>query len=105
VKEALFEISSKKLGFTIVLDEDGGLLGIITDGDLRRLLERESDPLSLKAREIMTTNPKIVGPEDLAAKALQIMESHSITSLVVLDAHERVAGVLHMHDILKAGVA
>lgn len=105
MKEALFEITSKKLGFTTVLGNDGTLLGIITDGDLRRLMEKEGDFLSFEAGEIMVKNPKVIGPEALAAKALQIMESHAITSLVVLDEDEKVRGVLHMHDILRAGIA
>jgi arabinose-5-phosphate isomerase len=105
MKDALFEITSKKLGFTTVLGEGGSLLGIITDGDLRRLMEREKDPLSFEAGEVMIRNPKVVGQDALAAKALQIMESHAITSLVVLDEEEKVKGVLHMHDILRAGVA
>jgi arabinose-5-phosphate isomerase len=105
MREALFEITSKKLGFTTVLGDDGLLLGIITDGDLRRLMEREDDPLSFEAGEVMVRNPKVIGPEALAAKALQIMESHAITSLVVLDEDKMVKGVLHMHDILRAGIA
>lgn len=105
VKEALFEITSKKLGFTTVLDDDGSLLGIITDGDLRRLMEREGDPLSFEAGEVMIGSPKVIGPEALAAKALQIMEKHAITSLVVLDEDRTVTGVIHMHDILRAGIA
>lgn len=105
MKVALFEITSKKLGFTTVVDADDRLLGIITDGDLRRLLEKERDPLSLEAGNVMIPNPKTILPEALAAKALQVMESHSITSLVVVDEAGIVAGVLHMHDILKSGIA
>ncbi len=105
MKVALFEITSKKFGFTTVVEEDGRLLGVITDGDLRRLLEKESDPLSLMAGDIMTQDPKTITPDALAAKALQIMEEHAITSLVVVDDAGRVAGVLHMHDILKSGIA
>jgi arabinose-5-phosphate isomerase len=105
MREALFEITSKKLGFTTVIHDDGSLLGIITDGDLRRLMERESDPLSCMAGEVMIKNPKVVSPDALAAKALQIMEAHAITNLVVLDEENRIRGVLHMHDILKAGIA
>lgn len=105
MRDALFEITSKKLGFTTVLHDDGCLLGIITDGDLRRLLEREKDPLSCRAGEVMIKNPKVINPEALAAKALQVMETHSITNLVVLDVEGYVKGVLHMHDVLKAGIA
>jgi len=105
MKVALFEITSKKLGFTTVVDEEGRLLGVITDGDLRRLLEKEGDPLSLMAGEVMTRDPKTIPPEALAAKALQVMEEYAITSLVVVDGARRVTGVLHMHDILKSGIA
>ncbi|UCG39700.1 MAG: KpsF/GutQ family sugar-phosphate isomerase [bacterium] len=105
MKKVLLEITSKKLGFTTVTDGEGGLLGVITDGDLRRLMERETDPLALTAGEVMTGSPKAINPEALAARALQIMESHSITSLAVTGDGGRVVGVLHMHDILKAGVA
>lgn len=105
MREALFEITSKQLGFTTVQDSNGRLLGIITDGDLRRSLEKGSDPLSLTAGEVMTPSPKTINEDALAAKALQIMESNKITSLVIVDRDDRVAGVIHMHDILKAGIA
>lgn len=105
MKVALFEITSKKFGFTTVVEGDGRLLGVITDGDLRRLIEKEADPLSLMAGDVMTRNPKTIAPEALAAKALQVMEEHAITALVVVDGAQRVAGVLHMHDILKSGIA
>ena len=105
MREALFEITSKQLGFTTVQDSDDKLLGIITDGDLRRSLEKGSDPLSLTAGEVMTYSPKIINADALAAKALQLMESNKIMSLVIVDSEDRVAGVIHMHDILKAGIA
>jgi arabinose-5-phosphate isomerase len=105
MREALFEITSKQLGFTTVQDGDGMLLGIITDGDLRRSLEKGSDPLSLTAGEVMTRSPKVLNAEALAAKALQLMESNKITNLVIVGQGNRVVGVIHMHDILKAGIA
>jgi len=105
MREALFEITSKQLGFTTVQDEDNRLLGIITDGDLRRSLEKGSNPLSLTAGEVMTHSPKVLNAGALAAKALQLMESNAITNLVIVDSQDRVAGVIHMHDILKAGIA
>jgi arabinose-5-phosphate isomerase len=105
MREALFEITSKQLGFTTVQDGDGRLIGIITDGDLRRSLEKGSDTLAMKAGEIMTGSPKVINADALAAKALQLMESSKITSLVIVDGEERVTGVIHMHDILKAGIA
>ena len=105
MREALFEITSKQLGFTTVQDGDDRLLGIITDGDLRRSLEKVSDPLSLTAGEVMTHSPKVINADALAAKALQLMESNKIMNLVIVDSEDRVAGVIHMHDILKAGIA
>jgi len=105
MRVALFEITSKQLGFTTVQDGDGKLLGIVTDGDLRRSLEMGSDPLSLTAGEIMTPSPKVLNADAMAAKALQLMESNKITSLVIVGSEDRVAGVIHMHDILKAGIA
>lgn len=97
----LMEMTAKRLGVACVTNSDGRLRGIITDGDLRRLLERESDPLDRTANEIMTVNPKTITPDVLAAKALHIMESHSITSLAVLDNTQKLIGVIHIHDILK----
>ena len=105
VRDTLYEITSKKLGFTTVEDGQGRLVGIITDGDLRRLLEREEDPLVLSASDIMSTGPKVIDANALAARALQVMETHTITSLVIVDDAMRTAGVLHLHDILRAGVA
>ena len=105
MREALFEITSKQLGFTAVLDGDDRLLGIITDGDLRRSLENRSDPLSLTAGQVMTHSPKVIHADALAAKALQLMESNKIMSLVIVDSENRVVGVIHMHDMLKAGIA
>jgi arabinose-5-phosphate isomerase len=105
MKVALFEITSKQLGFTTVQDADGILLGVVTDGDLRRSLERDDDPLSLSVSVVMTVEPKTINPEALAARALQVMESYSITGLVVADEKGHVEGVIHLHDILRAGIA
>lgn len=105
MRVALFEITSKQLGFTTVQDGDGRLLGIITDGDLRRSLEMGSDPLSLTAGEVMTHSPKVIHADALAAKALQLMESNKITSLVIVDSEDHVEGAIHLHDILRAGIA
>jgi arabinose-5-phosphate isomerase len=104
LKDVIFEISSKKLGMTTVVDSRGKLLGVITDGDIRRLLESETAPMRLKAADVMTRKPKVVASGGLAAKAVQIMEQFSITVLVVVDGRRRVAGVVHLHDLLKAGV-
>ncbi len=105
MKDAILEISSKKLGITSVLDGQGRVSGIITDGDLRRWLEKgESDIFKVKAKEVMTRNPRTIEWDALAAKALSIMEQHSITSLVIVDSERRPEGIIHLHDLLRAGV-
>ena len=104
LKDVIVEMTSKKLGMTTVVNSHGKLSGVITDGDLRRLLEREPSPMRKKAVDVMTGKPKVIAPTALAAKAVQIMEQYSITTLVVADAQRNVAGVVHLHDLLKAGV-
>ena len=107
MRDALFVITSKGLGVTGVIDGDGALLGVITDGDLRRALGRGVDILGLPAGELMGRNPKRIKRGELAAKALQRMEEHSITSLFVFegDDDKQPVGVIHLHDLLKAGLA
>ena len=103
--ETVLEISQKRLGMTAVVDAHGDLLGIITDGDLRRGLARTGAIHHLSAADLMTTDPKTIEPGALAARALATMERHSITSLLILaPGSRRPLGVLHLHDILKAGV-
>jgi arabinose-5-phosphate isomerase len=106
MKDAIFEITSKRLGVTGVCDREGHLVGVITDGDLRRALEKFSDLFNREASEVMTKNPKWIERGALAAKAVQRMEEYSITSLFVLNkAGDKIAvGILHLHDLLKAGV-
>jgi arabinose-5-phosphate isomerase len=105
MKDAIIEISSKRLGMTIVTDSDFRLQGIITDGDLRRGLEKWGDKFfSLSAEDVMTRNPKTIMRDTLAVKAISIMEKYSITSLIVLDPGGKVEGIVHLHDILKSGV-
>lgn len=104
MKDAIYEISSKKLGVTIVKDKDDRISGIITDGDLRRLLAKEVDILHKRAGEVMTRNPKIIDRDSLAAKAVGVMESHKITSLVVADKKGKIEGIVHLHDLLELGV-
>ncbi len=97
--DVIYEMSSKKLGITTV-QEDGRLRGVISDGDLRRLLEREGGAaLSKTAGEAMNAHPSTIHAEELAAKALSILEEHKITSLIVVDAEQRVEGVVHLHDL------
>lgn len=106
MKEAIFEITSKRLGVTGVCNEKGKLVGVITDGDLRRSLEKFSDLFHRTASEVMTKNPKWIEKDELAAKAVQRMEEFSITSLFVFNQRgDNVpVGVIHLHDLLKAGV-
>lgn len=105
LKDALFEITSKKLGMTTVHDAKGRLKGIITDGDLRRIIERDRDFLDRKAGEVMTRKPKSIARDALAVQAIQIMEKNEITSLVIVNREGRAEGVIHLHDLLKTGVA
>ena len=106
IKEGLLEMTSKRLGVTGVCDEKGRFVGIITDGDLRRALEKDDNTLNQQANTIMTRNPKTIAKDDLAAKALNRMEEFSITSLFILsdDGSHKPIGIIHMHDLLKAGV-
>ena len=102
-KEVIAEMSQKRLGITLVTDQSGQLKGMVTDGDLRRLMENNKDISKLNASNMMVKNPKTITQETLAAKAIQVMEEHSITSLVVSSENE-IDGVIHLHDILKAGI-
>ena len=106
LKDALFVISSKRLGVTGVVNAKGVLVGVITDGDVRRAMARGVDLFSTKAGEIMTRGPKRLTSSELAASALRKMEEYSITSLFVYDenAPETLVGIVHIHDLLKAGI-
>jgi arabinose-5-phosphate isomerase len=105
LKDTLLEMTSKRLGVTGVVDAAGDLSGVITDGDLRRGLERAPDVRTLTARDLMTTAPKTIRGTALAAEAVAVMERHAITSLFILaDGSRRPVGVLHLHDVLRAGV-
>jgi arabinose-5-phosphate isomerase len=104
LKDAILEITSKRLGATCVVDSDGVLVGIITDGDLRRMLERDTDMAHLLAVDVMTPNPKTISPQTLASTALEIMEQYKITQLIVMDAERRPAGIIHLHDLIQLGL-
>jgi len=105
MKETLLEITSKRLGVTGVVDGRGELVGVITDGDLRRGLESRGDIFRFKAKELMTGNPKTITAEELATQAVSIMEQHSITSLFILEnGGRKPKGIVHLHDLLKAGI-
>jgi len=104
--DAVIEISSKRLGITIVAEGDRAMLGIITDGDVRRGIEKwGKDFFEMKANEVMTKNPRVISEDELAAKALGVMEKLAITALVVTGDNNRITGVIHLHDILKKGIA
>ena len=98
-------ISEKKLGTAVIINNKGELTGVLTDGDIRRIVLKYENTSGLLAKDVMTGNPKTINKTDLAAKALHIMEKHSITSLVVCDELNHPVGMVHIHDILKAGVA
>jgi len=104
VLDALVDISSKNLGLGIVIDEDFRLLGIFTDGDLRRAIDRDVDLKSSSMAELMTRGGQTISASALAVKAVEMMQEHRISVIPVLDDHERVCGVVHMHMLLNAGV-
>ena len=101
---AILEMSAKKLGMTTVVDRAGALTGIITDGDLRRFLQQGGDFSKTTAGSLASRRPKLIGPDELAAKAVEMMERYAITTLVVADMAKRIVGVVHLHDLLKHGI-
>ncbi len=103
MKEVILEMTTKR-GITSVVDEEGRVVGVITDGDLRRLLERVSNPFHLTARDVMTTHPKVIGPDELAVTAARKMEEYGITALIVIDEERRPIGIIHLHDLMRARV-
>ena len=104
IKDTILEITYKRLGATCVVDDDGTLAGIITDGDLRRLLERTLDIKDLTAKDIMTQKPKVLKENYLASFALQQMENYKITSLIIIDDHNKPVGIIHLHDLINLGL-
>lgn len=100
---AIHEMSRKMMGITAVVDGAGRLLGLISDGDLRRLLENDAGKLGKTAGDCCRANPRTIGAEEFAATALETMRTHRITSLFILDGDGRLSGALHMHDLLSAG--
>lgn len=102
IREVIMEISSKRLGATAVL-ENNKLVGVITDGDLRRMIEKTTDLSSITAQQIMTSNPKTIEKSELAVNALNLFQKHNITQLIVTDENQY-CGVLHFHDLLREGI-
>jgi arabinose-5-phosphate isomerase len=104
LRDALLEMTHKRLGMTAIADNEGRLLGIFTDGDLRRTLDRDIDVRKTRIREVMTEHGKTARADMLAAEAVLLMETHKINALVVVDDQQRIVGALNMHDLLRAGV-
>lgn len=104
IKDVIIEITSKRLGTTCVMDDNGKLAGIITDGDLRRLLEITLDITGLSASDVMTSEPKVLKEDYLASFALQQMENFKITSLVIVDDQNHPVGIIHLHDLINLGL-
>ncbi len=103
VRKVIVEISGKRLGATAVLDSHKRLIGIITDGDIRRMLEQNDSFNHIRAEEIMSANPKTISPSHMAIEAYQLMEKYKITQLIVSE-NDRYLGMIHLHDILKEGI-
>ena len=102
MKEMILQMTGKRLGCVLMKNADGGLGGIFTDGDLRRLAEKNDDFYRLTAAEVMVENPKTVSCEAVLDAALALMEKHSITQLATVDEHGQLVGIIHLHDILKS---
>jgi arabinose-5-phosphate isomerase len=103
LKEVIVEMTAKRLGITAVVEPDGSLLGIITDGDLRRMLEKNSDIEKVKAGDIMTRNPKTIGSEELAISALDVLRKNEISQLAVTNGR-KYEGIIHLHDLIREGL-
>jgi arabinose-5-phosphate isomerase len=104
LRDGLLEMSRKKLGMTVVVDAEDRILGVFTDGDLRRALDKTSvDVRTTLMKDVMTPNPKRIGPRELAAEAVHLMETYSITALPV-EANGKLVGALYVHDLFRAGV-
>ncbi len=104
LKEALLEMTRKKLGITTIVDESGALVGVFTDGDVRRAFDHHADIHQTFIHQIMSSHPKTISSNMLAAEALTLMETYKITSLVVINEKQVPIGIIHIHDILRAGV-
>ncbi|MGY5352992.1 KpsF/GutQ family sugar-phosphate isomerase [Wenyingzhuangia sp. IMCC45533] len=103
VKDALLEISNKRLGATVVLKEQK-IVGIITDGDIRRMLNKSEDILALSSKDIMTTTPKVIHIDAMAIEAMEMMENNHISQLVATDSNNNYTGMIHIHDLIKEGI-
>ncbi|TVZ54883.1 arabinose-5-phosphate isomerase [Lutibacter sp. Hel_I_33_5] len=104
VSEVIIEISEKRLGVTAVINDDDTILGIITDGDIRRMLKKTTKIDALTAKDIMSKNPKSISKNDMAIDALETLEENSITQILVTNDENKYVGVVHLHDLLKEGI-
>jgi arabinose-5-phosphate isomerase len=104
LREGLIEMSRKGLGMTVVVDGNNAIVGVFTDGDLRRTLDKQVDVHTTPMSAVMTRNAKAIGPRALAAEAVHLMEVHRVTALPVADEHGRLIGALNVHDLFRAGV-
>jgi len=104
MKDVIYEMSRKGLGLTTIQDAEGRLLGVLTDGDLRRMMEAEVSPLGLSAAQAMRSRGITISPDALASEALHVLEQRRITAVVVTDDQRRVLGVLHLHDLWGVGL-
>ena len=104
IKDVILEITSKRLGSTTVINDNGILKGVITDGDLRRLLEKTLDIKNLKAKDLMNKNPKVMSENYLASFALQQMENFKITAMIIIDDNRKPIGMVHLHDLINLGL-
>lgn len=105
LRATILEMTSKRLGAAVVINEKEEILGIITDGDLRRMLERESDTSHIRASDLMSLQPKTIGPDEMAFKALNTMRQHSISQLIVQDEQSnKYLGIIHLHDLIREGL-
>jgi len=102
--DAILEISKKGVGMTAIVDADQHVLGIYTDGDLRRTLARKLDFNATPVSNVMSANPRCIGPDNLAAEAVQVMEQYNISQILVVDKHNKLVGALNMHDLLHGKV-
>ena len=104
IRDTILEMTSRRLGCAVVVDNHDQILGIVTDGDLRRMLKANQSVEHLTASDIMSSNPKRIADSEYAVNALHLMRAHSITQLIVVDTDDRYLGVLHLHDILREGI-
>ncbi|NTW63693.1 MAG: KpsF/GutQ family sugar-phosphate isomerase [Chlorobiaceae bacterium] len=102
--DLILEMTSKRYGVSAIINKEGVLTGIFTDGDLRRLVQQGDEFMNLTARSVMTPNPKTVGAEKLATECLEILETFRITQLIVCDSDQRPAGIIHIHDLITFGL-